>query len=65
MTQTVNTASRMESNGLPGHIHISQTTADLVIAGGRAHWVHAREEKIIAKGTFLYPFQTCFIVALA
>lgn len=47
---TVNTASRMESNGQKGRIHVSQSTADLLIAAGKRDWVRAREDKIQAKG---------------
>lgn len=47
---TVNTAARMESNGERGRIHVSQATADALIAKGKSHWIVAREDKIIAKG---------------
>eukprot|EP00539_Tryblionella_compressa_P008436 CAMPEP_0178765990 /NCGR_PEP_ID=MMETSP0744-20121128/18796_1 /TAXON_ID=913974 /ORGANISM="Nitzschia punctata, Strain CCMP561" /LENGTH=677 /DNA_ID=CAMNT_0020421623 /DNA_START=22 /DNA_END=2051 /DNA_ORIENTATION=- len=47
---TMNTASRMESNGVPGRIQVSQDTANLLIAVGKEHWLKAREEKITAKG---------------
>ena len=40
---TVNTASRMESNGEPGRIHMSAAIASLLIAGGR-HVVEERGE---------------------
>ena len=47
---TMNTASRMESNGVRGRIHISQATADEVTAKGKGQWITAREDKIVAKG---------------
>jgi class 3 adenylate cyclase len=47
---TVNTASRMESNGVRGRMHVSQTTADALIAKGKSHWLVAREDKIEVKG---------------
>lgn len=47
---TVNTASRMESNGVPGRIQVSQATADLLIASGKQHWLIPRKEMIQAKG---------------
>jgi len=46
----VNTAARMESNGVRGRIHISQATADALISQGKGRWVIPREEKIVAKG---------------
>jgi class 3 adenylate cyclase len=47
---TVNTAARMESNGVRGRIHVSQATANALIAKGKSHWLTAREDKVIAKG---------------
>lgn len=47
---TVNTAARMESTGLKNRIQVSQETADLIIAGGKANWVELREDTVHAKG---------------
>lgn len=47
---TMNTASRMESNGKPGMIQLSQETADLLAASGKTHWFTPRDDRIIAKG---------------
>jgi class 3 adenylate cyclase len=47
---TVNTSARMESNGTPNRIHISQTTADLLIKAGKGQWLTKRDELIEAKG---------------
>jgi len=47
---TMNTAARMESNGKPSKIHMSEETAQLLIAAGKASWVVQREDKISAKG---------------
>mmetsp|Transcript_20229 Transcript_20229/g.43726 ORF Transcript_20229/g.43726 Transcript_20229/m.43726 type:complete len:1181 (+) Transcript_20229:158-3700(+) len=47
---TVNTAARMESTGMRDRIHISQETADLIIAAGKSHWVVPREDVVVAKG---------------
>jgi class 3 adenylate cyclase len=47
---TINTASRMESNGAMGRIHVSQETADELIASGFSHWLTPRQDKIMAKG---------------
>ena len=46
-------AARMESNGTRDCIHVSQSTADELIALGKGHWVNARKGKITAKGTFV------------
>jgi hypothetical protein len=47
---TVNTASRMESTGVPNRIQVSSTTAELLIAAGKANWVKPRDELVEAKG---------------
>jgi Adenylate and Guanylate cyclase catalytic domain/3'5'-cyclic nucleotide phosphodiesterase len=47
---TMNTASRMESSGIPGRIHVSMTTAALLEGAGKAHWVVPRHEVIFLKG---------------
>ena len=41
---------RMESNGVPNRIHVSQETRDELVARGKGHWLVARPEKIFAKG---------------
>ncbi|CAB9499174.1 Receptor-type guanylate cyclase gcy [Seminavis robusta] len=47
---TVNTASRMESNGEKGKIQVSEATAERVRELGRGAWLTAREDLIEAKG---------------
>ncbi|CAB9504323.1 Receptor-type guanylate cyclase gcy [Seminavis robusta] len=47
---TVNTASRMESNGERDRIHVSPATAEALIARGKGAWLTPREDKIVAKG---------------
>jgi class 3 adenylate cyclase len=47
---TMNTASRMESNGARGRIQVSQETADLLVGAGKGNWLTPREDKILAKG---------------
>jgi class 3 adenylate cyclase len=47
---TVNMASRMESTGYAGKIQVSQSTAQLLIAAGKSHWLTQREDQVAAKG---------------
>jgi len=47
---SVNTASRMESTGQVGCIHVSQDTAGALISSGKTHWLKEREDMIKAKG---------------
>ena len=47
---TMNTASRVESNGMKNMVQVSQSTADLLMAHGKQHWLTPREDKIEAKG---------------
>jgi class 3 adenylate cyclase len=47
---TVNTAARMESNGIPGRIQASQSTVDYLLTAGKTTWVRARKDKVTAKG---------------
>jgi hypothetical protein len=47
---TVNTAARMESTGMANFIQLSQTTASLLIAAKKEHWLEARTEKVDVKG---------------
>lgn len=47
---TMNTTSRMESNGTKNRIQLSQETADLLVAAGKGSWIVPREDKITAKG---------------
>ena len=47
---TVNTASRMESTGVKGRIHASESTAKILMANGKRGWVVPRQDKVEAKG---------------
>ena len=40
----------MESNGQPGRIHVSPSTAEHMIQQGKARWLIPREDTIVAKG---------------
>jgi Adenylate and Guanylate cyclase catalytic domain len=46
----VNTASRMESNGMPMQIQISDATAALLRDKNKGHWLSPRADKVVAKG---------------
>ena len=58
---TVNTASRMESSGVPGKIQVSVFTAELLRKAGKEHWLQRRDDPVVAKGKgvletyFLFP----------
>lgn len=47
---SVNTAARMESTGVPGKIQCSQATADLLLVAGKSDWIMARKGLVEAKG---------------
>jgi class 3 adenylate cyclase len=47
---TVNTAALMESHGIKGCIHVSQSTADEIVLAGKPGWIVPRQDKIKAKG---------------
>ncbi len=47
---TINTASRMESNGVPNKIQISQETAKFLAEAGREDWLKPRDDLVKAKG---------------
>lgn len=47
---TVNTASRVESTGIPGRILVTKETADLLIKAGKEDWVVPRRELVTFKG---------------
>jgi hypothetical protein len=47
---TMNTASRMETTGMPDCVHISMSTMELLSEAGKGHWAHPREDIIFAKG---------------
>ena len=42
--------ARIESGGMPGRIHLSEETAEILIESGKEHWLEKRETMIEAKG---------------
>lgn len=50
ISDTSSSAARMESNGIPGKVQISQEMADCLKSDGKAEWYTPREDKIVAKG---------------
>jgi len=57
---TINTASRLESNGQGGRIHVSEETANLLMAAGKNSWVTPRDGTITVKGKAA-PMQTYWV----
>ena len=55
----VNTASRMETTGEHGKIHVSQEFADQLMARGKADWLVPREDHVNVKGKGM--FQTFWL----
>lgn len=51
----------MESNGARGRIQVSQSTADLLVADGKGHWLTQREDLVRAKGKGLMQTYWCTI----
>jgi class 3 adenylate cyclase len=47
---TMNMAARMESSGIKNKIHLSQDTANLLIAAGRQQWITPRIDTVHLKG---------------
>ena len=47
---TVNTAARMESTGMKGHIQVSVTTAEELKKENKGTWLTPRSDHVVAKG---------------
>ena len=50
MIYSMNTASRMESTGTGGRIHVSQATYDILKRHGKENWLKERGVTVFAKG---------------
>lgn len=48
--ETLETTAKMEHNGRPGRIHVSEETAALLKADGRDHWFQQRGDVVHADG---------------
>jgi hypothetical protein len=60
----VNTASRLESSGLPNHIHASRETVQLLRLAKKTHWISERSEMVNLKGKGLlqtYWVHPCYV----
>jgi hypothetical protein len=40
----------VESTSLPGRVQLSKDTAELVMKGGKGHWLEERKDRVSAKG---------------
>ncbi len=47
---TMSTASKIESTGQAGKVHVSKVTADLLMEHGKAHWLQATGQSVVATG---------------
>ena len=59
-SDTINTASRIETSGQEGRIHVSEETAKLLIEAGKQAWVTPRDGTISVKGKTA-PLQTYWV----
>jgi len=46
----MNSASRMETTGAPGRIHVSPQCADIIRKAGKGSWIEPRDVQIFVKG---------------
>lgn len=47
---TMSTASKMESSGQAGKIHVSKVTADLLVEQGKSDWLQETGQSVVATG---------------